>query len=267
MRISDWSSDVCSSDLLDAALAMAKAMQEMLPPRKRNNSEPCRRSQPTHMFPSPARTEEVPAKRKRGRPPLPRRTPVEAAQRNLESWCGGPLPAQRVRGLSWPDLPHTLVSSGQGDAGEAAAEETQQQRAVPPFAANAYVPFACADGRGPGQAQAGSSSPSPAHPGRGGAAHIGELLRGPTAFAAGPGSVTARPTHQQGLRCTRRKGSAQPLLHQTVTSLYGRNSVFSKLQEHIILYQLVIYLTLSQLALERQPLSTVEHNRRQPAKV
>src|SRR3546814_3169629 len=79
-------------------------------------------------------------------------------------------------------------------------------------------------GRGPGQAQAGSSSPSPAHPGRGGAAHIGELLRGPTAFAAGPGSVTARPTHQQGLRCTRRKGSAQPLLHQTVTSLYGRRS-------------------------------------------
>src|SRR3546814_13471742 len=70
---------------LDAALAMAKAMQEMLPPRKRNNSEPCRRSQPTHMFPSPARTEEVPVKRKRGRPPLPRRTPVEAAQRILES--------------------------------------------------------------------------------------------------------------------------------------------------------------------------------------
>src|SRR3546814_20312277 len=104
MRSSDWSSDVCSSDLaaivenkhLDAALAMAKAMQEMLPPRKRNNSEPCRRSQPTHMFPSPARTEEVPVKRKRGRPPLPRRTPVEAAPRILEK-----IGRASCRGRGW----------------------------------------------------------------------------------------------------------------------------------------------------------------------
>jgi hypothetical protein len=69
---------------LDAALAMAKAMQELLPPRKRNNNEPSRRSQGAHMFPSPAKAEEQPVKRKRGRPPLPRLTPIEAAQRMLE---------------------------------------------------------------------------------------------------------------------------------------------------------------------------------------
>jgi transposase InsO family protein len=69
---------------LDAALAMARLMQEALPPKKRNNNEPCRRSQAPHMFPSPAQTEQQPAKRKRGRPPLPRLTPAEAAQRMLE---------------------------------------------------------------------------------------------------------------------------------------------------------------------------------------
>lgn len=70
---------------LDAALAMAKLVQEQLPPRKRNNNEPSRRSQPTHMFLSPAVADEMPAKRKRGRPPLPRLSPIEAAQRMLES--------------------------------------------------------------------------------------------------------------------------------------------------------------------------------------
>ncbi|CDO34320.1 Integrase catalytic region (fragment) [Novosphingobium sp. KN65.2] len=70
---------------LDAALAMAKLLQEQLPPRKRNNNEPCRRSQLTHMFPSPAQAQEAPVKRKRGRPPLPRLTPIEAAQRMLET--------------------------------------------------------------------------------------------------------------------------------------------------------------------------------------
>src|SRR3546814_2248598 len=65
------------------------------------------------MFPSPARTEEVPVKRKRGRPPLPRRTPVEAAQRILESCRGGPLPSQRVRGLSRPDLRTSRVCAAQ----------------------------------------------------------------------------------------------------------------------------------------------------------
>lgn len=69
---------------LDAALAMAKAMQALLPPRKRNNGEPSRRSQGAHMFPSPAQPDQPPVKRKRGRPPLPRLTPIEAAQRMLE---------------------------------------------------------------------------------------------------------------------------------------------------------------------------------------
>jgi len=73
---------------LDAALAMAKAMQEQLPPRKRNNNEPCRRSQGAHMFPPPQPQEGTPVKRKRGRPPLPRLSPIEAAQRMLEP-CEG----------------------------------------------------------------------------------------------------------------------------------------------------------------------------------
>lgn len=69
---------------LDAALALAKAMQEMLPPKKRNNNEPCRRSQGRHMFPSPEpMAKDVQARRKRGRPPLPRLTPIDAAQRIL----------------------------------------------------------------------------------------------------------------------------------------------------------------------------------------
>ncbi|MBB4640389.1 hypothetical protein [Rhizorhapis suberifaciens] len=69
---------------LDAALAMARAMQELLP-RKRNNNEPCRRSQGIHLFPSPEPAEEAPVKLKRGRPPLRLLTPIEAAQRLLES--------------------------------------------------------------------------------------------------------------------------------------------------------------------------------------
>jgi transposase InsO family protein len=69
---------------LDAALALAKLMQEQLPPRKRNNNEPCRRSQGAHMFLSPTKSDEQPVKRKRGRPPLPRLTPIEVAQRMLE---------------------------------------------------------------------------------------------------------------------------------------------------------------------------------------
>jgi transposase len=69
---------------LDAALMMAKLMQEQLPVRKRNNNEPSRRSQPDHMFPFPPPQDDAPVKRKRGRPPLRRRTPIEAAQRMLE---------------------------------------------------------------------------------------------------------------------------------------------------------------------------------------
>ena len=70
---------------LDAALMMAKLMQEQMPPRKRNNNEPSRRSQPSHMFPAPSSQEDTPVKRKRGRPPLRRLTPLEAAQRMLET--------------------------------------------------------------------------------------------------------------------------------------------------------------------------------------
>ncbi len=70
---------------LDAALLMAKLMQEQLPARKRNNNEPRRRSQPTHMFPAPPQGDEAPVKRKRGRPPRPSIAPIEVAQRMLES--------------------------------------------------------------------------------------------------------------------------------------------------------------------------------------
>ncbi len=69
---------------LDTALMMAKLMQEQLPARKRNNNEPRRRDQPVHLFPAPDVHAEAPMKRKRGRPPLRRLTPIEAAQRMLE---------------------------------------------------------------------------------------------------------------------------------------------------------------------------------------
>ena len=69
---------------LDAALMMAKLMQEMLPPRKRNNNEPGRRSQGPHMFSVPDQgSAPPPAKRKRGRPPLRQLTPEEKAQRAM----------------------------------------------------------------------------------------------------------------------------------------------------------------------------------------
>ena len=70
---------------LDAALAMAKLIQEQLPPRRRNLNEPSRRSQGAHMFPDAQSPREEPVKRKRGRPPLPRLTPIEAVRRQLES--------------------------------------------------------------------------------------------------------------------------------------------------------------------------------------
>ena len=70
---------------LDAALAMAKLIQEQLPPRRRNLNEPSRRSQGAHIFPNPQSPREEPVKRKRGRPPLPRLTPIEAVRRQLES--------------------------------------------------------------------------------------------------------------------------------------------------------------------------------------
>ncbi|MEZ0134554.1 MULTISPECIES: ISNCY family transposase [Novosphingobium] len=64
---------------LDAALAMAKLLQEQLPARKRNNNEPCRSSQGPHLFPAPASSGAAePEKRRRGRPPLARRNPTVA---------------------------------------------------------------------------------------------------------------------------------------------------------------------------------------------
>ncbi|MBU6268156.1 MAG: ISNCY family transposase, partial [Sphingomonadales bacterium] len=70
---------------LDAALVMAKLMQEQLAPRKRNGNEPCRRSQPKHLFPAPVGPDGNPIKRPRGRPPLRRIKPAESAQRVLET--------------------------------------------------------------------------------------------------------------------------------------------------------------------------------------
>jgi transposase len=69
---------------LDAALMMAKLMQEQMTPRKRNNNEPGRRSQGTHMFAVPEPGAVLPVKRKRGRPPLRQLTPAEKEQRRLE---------------------------------------------------------------------------------------------------------------------------------------------------------------------------------------
>ena len=60
---------------LDAALTMAKLIQEQLPARKRNNNEPSRRSQPHTLFPAPA-SENGAVKSRRGRPPLARARPA-----------------------------------------------------------------------------------------------------------------------------------------------------------------------------------------------
>lgn len=46
---------------LDAALAMAREMQALRGPGKRNNDEPSRRAQPQHMFPAPAADERLTA--------------------------------------------------------------------------------------------------------------------------------------------------------------------------------------------------------------
>jgi len=57
---------------LDAALAMAKMLQEQLPTRKRNNNEPSRHSQPRHQF---ATSPVASHTKRRGRPAL-RRKPL-----------------------------------------------------------------------------------------------------------------------------------------------------------------------------------------------
>ena len=50
----------------DAALLMARLMQEQLPARRRNLNEQCHRSQGPNLFPSPAPPNQQPAKRKTG---------------------------------------------------------------------------------------------------------------------------------------------------------------------------------------------------------
>jgi hypothetical protein len=84
-----WQAAARRADLEDNEDSSIKvgrhAMQEMLPPRKRNNNEPSRRAQPTHMFAAPASADETPSKRKMGRPPLRQLTAAEKAQRLLES--------------------------------------------------------------------------------------------------------------------------------------------------------------------------------------
>lgn len=64
---------------LDAALSMARLLQDHLPERRRNTSQPSRRSQRTHMFPQPERSEAPPMKRKRDRPSLRGPAPAETA--------------------------------------------------------------------------------------------------------------------------------------------------------------------------------------------
>lgn len=97
---------------LDTALLMAKLMQEQLPQRKRNNNEPRRRDQPVHMFPGPEPSAEPLVKRKRGRPPLRRLTPIEIAQRMYEASEGAHCKAAGP-GASSPDQCTSRVSAAQ----------------------------------------------------------------------------------------------------------------------------------------------------------
>lgn len=69
---------------LDAALLMARSIQDQLARRKRNNNEPSRRSQEVHLFPSPEPQPTPERQCKRGRPRLYRPSPIEAVQQLLE---------------------------------------------------------------------------------------------------------------------------------------------------------------------------------------
>lgn len=69
---------------LDAALLMARSIQDQLARRKRNNNEPSRRSQEVHLFPSPEPQPTHERSCKRGRPRLYRPSPIEAVQQLLE---------------------------------------------------------------------------------------------------------------------------------------------------------------------------------------
>ena len=96
---------------LDAALAMAKAMQEMLPPRKRNNNEPCRRSQGAHIFPPPAaagrRIGQAQAGPSSPSPSQPDRSSAAYARARVRE----PTAKQRVHGLC-----HRQTSAPAGSA-------------------------------------------------------------------------------------------------------------------------------------------------------
>lgn len=69
---------------LDAALMLARSIQDQLPRRKRNNTEPSRRSQGAHLFPSPVSAPLTDHPCKRGRARLNRTSPIEAVQQMLE---------------------------------------------------------------------------------------------------------------------------------------------------------------------------------------
>jgi transposase len=70
---------------LDAALLLARSIQDQLPRRKRNNTEPSRRSQGAHLFPSPVPVQLAERPCKRGRPRLHRPSPIETVQQMLEN--------------------------------------------------------------------------------------------------------------------------------------------------------------------------------------
>jgi transposase len=70
---------------LDAALLLARSIQETLPRRNRNNNEPSRRSQAAHLFPSPTPLSITERPCKRGRPRLNRPSPIEAVREMLEN--------------------------------------------------------------------------------------------------------------------------------------------------------------------------------------
>jgi len=67
---------------LDAALTLAKAIQDQLPVRKRNNNEPSRLSQPRNLFPAPG-PESAQTKRRPGRPAMVR---AKTAKRLNTEW-------------------------------------------------------------------------------------------------------------------------------------------------------------------------------------
>lgn len=103
---------------LDAALMMAKLMQEQLTPRKRNNNEPGRRSQGAHMFAVPELGAVLPVKRKRGRHPLRQLTP---ARRSNAGWSWRARADCRAAG------PGALLRARNMSTSEQASHDTQMK--------------------------------------------------------------------------------------------------------------------------------------------